>query len=340
MDPSLQVILWTIILLLLFLTGIVSGAETAITSCNQFKLKVKANEGNKTAKFITLLTSRFDYSITSVVVAYNIFTTIISTIATTIFIVYIPAEGLSNLVSTIVITVITYVLGDTLPKIVARNYPEKFLDFTIYIIWILNILFLPLSLLFYGVTILTKKIFKFKNDATLTTEDFSNFVDEIEDKGILNHNESDIIINAIDFNDTYIKEVYTPLENMYMLDIDLLTNEKLNKILQNTNYSRIPIYEKDKENIIGILNVKKYFNAFIDDRHVSIRSILTKPYIIKISDQIDDIFDGFKKTHTHIALIYDEKNILIGMVTMEDILEELVDGIAEANLEVKKEVNV
>ena len=288
---------WILILVLTILTAFFSGAETAIESCNQFKFKVKAGEGSRTAKLVIKIINKFDEQIISVLVGYNIVTTIISTVATIVFSAYLKAEWIVNLVSTIVITILIYIFGDN-------------------VFYIVNKLFYYLSL---GV----KKLFKIKKDVTLTEEDFSNFVDEVEEDGKLDEDETDIILNSLDFLETDVKQCFTPANKMEMIDIDNITNEMLNEKLLNSNFSRIPVYKKDKNNIVGILTVKKYFNEYMKDKHVSISSILSRPYFVDPNTKLDDLFEGFNKFHTHIAIVKN-KNIVVGMVTMDDLLEELV----------------
>ena len=132
--------------------------------------------------------------------------------------------------------------------------------------------------------------------------------------------------------DTNVKEVLTPKEKIFALDINGLTHEKLKEILINTNYSRIPICDREFDNIIGVLHIKSYFRAIKQRSNASIRKMLQKTYFISSNVMIDDLFNGFKKHHTHIAIVRDKNKHVIGMVTMEDVLEELVSDISEPTL--------
>ena len=133
----------------------------------------------------------------------------------------------------------------------------------------------------------------------------------------------------MDYLQTNVKDVLTPKPNIFALNIRDLTHDKLQQIILETNYSRIPVYDKVFDNVIGILNIKIYCEEFAKDPHVSIRSILQKPYFITTKIMIDDLFHGFRKHRTHIAMVRDNRNMIIGMVTMEDILEEIVSDISE-----------
>ena len=180
----------------------------------------------------------------------------------------------------------------------------------------------PIVLLFELIGKLIDKIFKSKSTADLTEEEFENAVEKVIHDGILEDEQNEIIQSALDFADTKVKEVFTPNSKMFALDIRNLTNEKLHNILLNTNYSRIPIYYSNFDHFIGVLHVKSYLSAYLADKNISIRSTLTRPYFVSQNILLDDLFNGFKKNHTHLALVRDNNKKVIGMVTMEDVLEE------------------
>lgn len=338
-DP-LSNLWWILIAFLTIVTAFFSGAETAIESCNQFKFKVIASEGNRIGKTVVKIINKFDESIISVLIGYNIVTTIISTLSTIIFLSYFNQdEVLANLISTISISILIYIFGDTLPKIVARKAPDTYMKLGAYFLMFFYYLFYPVIKFFYFISWCIKKIFKIKKDITLTEDDLSNYIEEVEEHGKLDEDESDIIQNSIDFLDTSVKECLTSFSKMEMINLENLSNEDLNKILLNSKYSRIPVYEKNKNNIIGILTVKKYFNAYMEDKHVNVYSILNKPYFVSSNTTLDDLFEGFNKFHTHIAIVKNQDKV-IGMVTMDDLLEELVgeNEINNVKVESKEEI--
>ena len=322
MDPW-QIV---VIVILLFVTAWFSGCETAISSCNQFKFRVLANDGNKTAKYATKIIDKFDNNVISVLIGYNISSTVMSTLATVMFVAFLPSE-LVNLVSTIVIAVLCYVFSDTLPKIIARAAPDTYLKISVYPMIFFYYLFWPLMQFFALISKGVKKLFKVKEDISFTEEDFSNTVDSFEDEGFLEEEESDVIQNALDFDDITVKECFTPIEKMTCINIDGLSNEDLNKILLESKFSRIPVYSEEINNIIGVLNVKQYFNEYMEDKHVSVPSILNDIYFITPNTMIDDLFEGFKKHRTHLAIVKQNEKVL-GMITMDDVLEELVGEIS------------
>jgi CBS domain containing-hemolysin-like protein len=182
----------------------------------------------------------------------------------------------------------------------------------------------PISIVFYGLNKLLSHIFKMKEEDKVTEEDLSNAVESIEEEGKLDADESEIIHSAIDFDSTFVNEVLTPRERIYGIDIASLTHEKLHEIILHSSYSRIPVYINNIDNIIGVLFVRSYLKKYLENPDISIQETLTPPYFVSPKVKLDDILEGFKKHSTHMAFVRDASKHLIGMVTMEDVLEELV----------------
>ena len=177
-----------------------------------------------------------------------------------------------------------------------------------------------------------EKLFKIKPEDTITEEEFSDVIEKASEEEMIDEDQAEIVQSTLDFLDTNVKQVLTPREKMFVLNLKDLTNDKLQEIISKTNFSRIPIYDKVFDNIVGVLVVKIYLEEYAKDKHVSIRSILQRPYFVSNSIMIDDLFKGFKKHHTHIAIVRNKNNKVVGMVTMEDILEEIVSDISEPNM--------
>jgi CBS domain containing-hemolysin-like protein len=236
-----------------------------------------------------------------------------------------------SLISSIIISLLIYILGDALPKTIARSIPDTISKAFVYPIYWLMLLLFPITWVFERLTKLIEKVFKVKDETQFDEEDFENVVEKVSDEGILEEEQSDIIQSALEFADTNVKEVLTPRNKIFALDIKNLDKEKLNKIILDTNYSRIPIYDGNIDNIIGVLRIKTYLSAYLRNPNVSLKKKLEKPYFVSSKIMIDDLFNGFKKHHTHIAFVRDNNKRIIGMVTMDDVLEELVSDISEPN---------
>ena len=343
-DPISRSIRWVVIALCILLHFFFSSSETALSCCNRFKIQLKADEGSVPAKLVIKISEKFDRALTTVLIGTNIAALIASTLSVELFTYYlgqvIEQEWIA-IISASIISLSIYVLGDALPKTIARAIPDT-ISLTnaipVYgILWFLTYI-IPVTLFFELIVKLIEKIFKIKKEADFTEEDFEGVVDKVTDEGVIEEEQSEIIQSALEFVDTNVKEVFTPKERMFALNIQDLDHEKLKKYLLTTKYSRIPVYDTSFNNIIGILHVKKYFKAISANPNVSIRKILQKPYFVYSSIMIDDLFNGFKKNHTHIAIVRNSNKSVVGMVTMEDVLEELVSGISEPATTKVKEV--
>ena len=330
---------WLIIGICVLFHFFFSASETALSCCNRFKMQVKADDGSKSAKLVIKVLDKFDRALTTVLIGSNIVAITASTVCTTLFLLnYFAGSGLADfavsLIASISISLMIYAIGDAFPKTIARAIPDTISTIVIYpiygFLWIFTYI-IPITLLFELLAKAIDKIFKVKKGTDLTEEDFENTIDKVTDEGVLEEEQAEIIQSALEFADTNVKEVLTPRDRIFALDINGLTHEKLKEILINTNYSRIPIYDGDFDNFIGVLHIKNYFRAIEERSNASIRKMLQKPYFISPNVMIDDLFNGFKKHHTHLALVRERNHKVIGMVTMEDVLEELVSDIAEPN---------
>lgn len=320
-----------IIVLLVILSAFFSSTETAFACINIFKIKIKADEGKKTAKLILKTHERFDKTLILALLGYNIDSIVISTISAILFFQIFNnmlSETVISLISTAIMTVIVYIFCDMVPKIIARAIPERVAANNVYILQFFYYLFYPLILVFSLFTKLVNKIFKVDEQPTLTEEDFTNIVDDIEEKGLMEDNESEIFYNSLEFTDTAVKEVLTKRNKMHVIDIKGLTREQINEDILSTSFSRIPVVYGSIDKVVGILHVKTYIKAYLKNPNVPILSILRKPYFVDTKIKMDEMIDGFKKHHTHIAIVKHDDKVL-GLITMEDVLEELVGKIAE-----------
>ena len=326
---------WVIISVCVLAHFFFSAGETALACANRFKMQVEADEGKKSARLVIDVVEKYDRALITVLIGSNIVAIVASAVSTILFYNMFATSGLMDetisLISSIIISLLIYIIGDALPKTIARSIPDTISKIFVYPIYWLMIILFPITFVFEKLTLLIEKIFRVKKDAEFDEEDFENVVEKVSDEGILEEEQSDIIQSALEFADTNVKEVLTPRNKIYALNIRELDKEKLHEIIIKTNYSRIPIYDGSIDNIIGILHIKAYLSAYLRNPNVSIRSKLQKPYFVSSNIMIDDLFNGFKKHHTHIAIVRDKKQQVIGMVTMDDVLEELVDGIREPN---------
>ena len=322
-----------IILAVLCLIGsaFFSATETAFACLNKYKFQVEAEDGKKASSFVVWFYEHFDTTLITVLIGNNAVAVGISSVATILFIqllhAYIDNTTIS-MISSIVVAILTFLFGDTLPKLIAKKVPNAIARFSVYPILVFCILFLPVTLIFRGLTFLVRKIFRSKPEPEVQTEDIAEEIERMEKYGDLEANESDILVNSLDFADTSVKEVLTPLRRMKMLDTDGLDTPTLLDFIKKCPYSRIPLYYKEQNHIVGVLVVKNYLAAYFRDPKVSYLPYVQKAYFVTPAIKIDDLLDGFREHHTQIALVRKEGKIL-GLVTAEDALEELVGKIDE-----------
>jgi putative hemolysin len=305
-------------------------AETAFSCLNKYRFEVKAEEGSRLAKQVLYVEAHFDTTLVTILIAINTLSVTLSVLSTTLFLLWLPAldNTLTSLIASVVLSLVLYLFGETLPKQIARKIPNKCAAFCVYPLTLFYFLLYPLSLVFRGVSFLAKKMVHVKESPELTEEDFTSIIETNEKNGLLEDNESDIIQASFSFSDITVEEVLTPKKDMLCLDMKGLSKEELAKEVCATKYSRIPMYYEDKNKIIGILIVKNYLSAYLANPNVKIQDYLERPYVVTPSITIDDMVDGFRNHHTQIALVYQDYKLL-GMVTMEDVLEELVGDIGE-----------
>ena len=332
MDPTS----WLYIALLVFfiaMCGFYSATETAFACLSKYKFKAKAEKGERSAKLIIALYEHFDNTLITVLIGNNVFAILISVFSTRLFLSLLSpylGESVISLIASISLSILVFVFGDTIPKFLGKAIPDKIVKLNLYPMLFFYALFFPLTQFFRLISFLSKKLVRVPDAPEITEEEFTSAIEESEEQGMLEENESDIIQATLDFDDTKVAEVLTPLNKMVMINLDGLNTEKLLDFLKKTDYSRIPVYYKTRSHIVGVLVVKNYLSAYFQDPRISYLSCLQKPVFVSPSVKIDDLVGIFRERHTQIAIVAKSEKVL-GMVTMEDVLEELVGEIDEVD---------
>lgn len=347
-------LVWIIIAVLLLISGLYSASENAYSNCNKYHYKTLANEGSFLAKLIVRLVDKFDNTLITVLVGNNIVQTLMSYLSAMLFyklsIAYGWGDGVEAILSTVVMAFLVYIVADTCPKILSKAIPNRMAVFLAIPVTITNYILYPVIFIFKCVLKLFYKIFKINDESLLSKEDLiqnaklainddelieDDDSNEEESEKLFEKDEEEILSNAFTFDTLKVKNVYTKKEYIVSLDITDLTIDSLNQKLIDIPYSRIPIYEDDKDNIIGVLVLKTYFEEYAKDNHLEIRSILEDIVKIDINSKIDDAFRTLNKEKVHLGMVYDKDN-LMGIISMEDILEELIEDIDETPSNSKK----
>lgn len=334
---GIQIIIMAV---LLVFSAYFSATETAFSSLNKTRIKTLAEKGNKKAKLVLKLSDNYDRLLSTVLIGNNIVNIALSSICTlffiNLFVSYQNGQNIGTAVATAVSTVVVLMFGEITPKSMAKEAPEKFAMMSAPLIRILMIILKPFSLFFGGIKLAMSKIFKSKDDRKMTQDELLTLVDEVEQEGGIDKQESELLRSAIEFTDREASDILTPRTGVEAVS-DTLSNEEIEKVFVESGYSRIPVYSGSIDSIIGIIHQKDFYN-YIKGTDKSITSIMKKPVFIPLSMKISDILKLLQKTKSHIAVVVDEYGGTMGIVTMEDILEELVGEIWDEHDEVVEDL--
>ena len=318
---------------LIILSAYFSATETAFTSVNRIKLKNMAGDGNMRAKKVLLLEEHYDTLLSTILVGNNIANIATTAIATVFFVDLYGRYGPT--ISTIVITVTVLIFGEISPKNLAKEYPEKFAMFSAPLISLLMTVFTPINWIFAQWKKLLRLIFKVNLDKGITEEEIKTLVEEAATEGNIMSEQEELIQNAIDFSDLEAWDVLTPRVDIKAIEIDD-TREDVGMLFKDTGFSRMPVYEDDLDNILGVLNQKDFHN-FISGTKKNIADYVKPVVFVAGSMKCADLLKKLQANKTQIAIVVDEYGGTEGLVTMEDIIEELVGEIYDEHDAVETE---
>ncbi len=326
MTETTEIIFIVVICICFLLSGFFSATETAFTAVNKVRLKAKAEDGDKGAKRVLKLADKYDRLLTTILIGNNIVNILASSLATLLFVFWIKDnEPLATTLSTVATTVIVLIFGEITPKTLAKEHSEGFARFASPFITALIYVFMPLNIVFAGWKWVLLKIFKHKEDNTITDDELKIMVEEAEQEGGINAQESDLIRSAIEFNDLEAKDILVPRVDLVAIDYKTPLDE-VDKIFMETRYSRLPVYKDTIDNIIGILHEKDFIKQRTDSNFRLEKA--AKPVVFVVSTtKISAVLQQLQKSKTHMAVVSGEFGDTVGIVTMEDILEELVGEI-------------
>ncbi len=323
LDSQLMIMI-VVMILLVGMSGFFSASETAYSSLNMIRLKTKAEDGDKAAKKIIGLAEKYDSLLSTILIGNNIVNIALASLGTVFFSSLLSAAS-GPTVSTIVITVVVLIFGEVTPKSMAKQMPERFAALSAPVLGILLFLFTPLNWILSGIRTVVAKPFKLKTEEGITDAELITMVEEAEDGGDLTAHESELIRNAIEFDDVEVEEILTPRVDVVAVE-DTCTMKVLEEVFIESNFSRIPVYHKSIDNIIGVIHEKDYFSAM--RRGVeNIQELIEPTFYTTGSVKIGTLLRTLRDSHHHLAVVVDEYGGTEGIVTMEDILEELVGEI-------------
>lgn len=320
MDSDSFLILIAIICVIL--SAYFSATETAFSSMNVIRLKALADDGNRRAALALQMVNAYDKLLSTILIGNNIVNILMASLATVLFVRHFGDAGAS--LSTLVTTVIVLIFGEISPKSLAKESPEAFAMFSAPILHVLQILLTPLNFLFVQWKKLLSKLFKSKRDDSITERELLTMVEEATHEGGIDEQESELIRSAIEFNDVEAIDIFTPRVDVVGVpeEADRAT---VARIFAASGHSRLPVYRETMDNIVGLVHQRDFY--LLPPEQDDIRSIVKPALFITKSMKIGDLLRMLQKNKSHMAVICDEFGGTMGIVTMEDILEELVGDI-------------
>lgn len=320
------------LILLVCCSAFFSATETAFSSVNKIRLKNMANDGDRKAKKALDLAEDYDKLLTTILIGNNLVNITATALATVLFTNLYQEYGAT--VSTLVMTPLVLIFGEVTPKSIAKETPEKFAMSVCGLMSILVVVLTPVNFLFTLWKNLISSIFHIENDEGMTQEELITIVEEAQKDGDLEEHESDLITAAIEFNDLEVNEILTPRVDVVAMDIEC-TMDELEEAFRTNSFSRFPIYEDTIDNVIGILHEKDFYYAYYNDAE-SVRGILKPIQYTSSHVKISELLRQLQSSKTHMAVVLDEYGGTAGIITMEDILEELVGEIYDEHDEVRE----
>ncbi len=320
----------TIMAICLIGSAYFSATETAFSCVNKTRLKALAEGGNKRAAMTLQLSERYDRLISTILIGNNIVNILLASLATLVFVELYDDIGAT--ISTVVTTVVVLIFGEITPKNIAKDMPERFAMFSVPLIQLLIWILLPFVYLFSLWKKLISKLFKSKDDTKTSQEELLMMVEEVEQEGSIDEDESNLLKNAIEFTERRAEDILTHRVDLAAVEIGD-DKKEISKLYSETKFSRLLVYEENIDNIIGVIHQKDFYEeGKITDK--PIREVMSAPLFIQQNERINDLMKKLQKSKSHMAVVLDEYGGTYGIVTLEDILEELVGEIWDEHDEV------
>ena len=315
-----------------------AGAETSLASVNRIRIMSRADNGSRSAKRVLYILDHFDAALTTILIGNNI--------------MHIGCASLSALVAarlnwssagatatSLVTTLLVFLLAEMIPKTIAKACNESFALFVAPSLRFLMRVFYPLNVVFTSLTNGVKKLFRVKeqDEPTVSEEELHDIIETLDEEDDIDEDTADLMQSALDFTETPVGEVYVPLKDIETVSLGMQPHEIV-KIIENTRHSRLPVKNREGE-IVGVVQIRKYLKEYLKrNGHVSLSRVMDKPYYVTVGTPIDEQLAGMSKAKTHIAIVRDNDGKNLGILTVEDILEELVGEIYDED-DVGGEVN-
>lgn len=329
-----ETLLIIIIIICLILSAYFSASETALSTFNKVKIKNLADKGNKKAKLVLNIADNYDTMLSTILIGNNIVNILSASLSTILFITWVGDKS-GPTVSTAVLTVVVLIFGEITPKTLAKQRPEAFAMFAAPFLKFLMVILFVFTFVFKKWQDFISKLIKNKEEDQVTEEEILTLVEEATEDGVLDEDESELIKSAIEFGDLEVIDIFTPRVDVKALPIDA-TYEEIDKAFTGNAFSRLPIYEEDIDHIVGIIYYKDFYQA--EEENFKLSDIIKQPMFVMKHKLVNELLKEFQTNKQHFAVVADEFGSVAGIVTMEDILEEIVGEIWDEYDEIHEDV--
>ncbi len=332
-DPENMTLSIILIVVLVLFSAFFSATETAFSSVNKTKLKLKAQDGNAAAKNALNLAENFDKLLSAILVGNNIVNITLSVLFNNIFESVFPTNpAASGAVSIAVSTVIVLIFGEITPKMIAKETSERLTMIVGYPIRVIMIILYPITILFSGIKFFLRKVLKSGEGEKITEEELLSMVEEAQEDGSLDVSERELISSAIEFDDAEVEDILVPRVNVIAVPLDT-PMDKVKALFLEHNFSRMPVYNGTIDSVIGMIHNIDFFGA-LEKGEKNIKNIITPVAVATEHMKISTLLKSMQKQKVHMAVVVDEYGGTMGIVTLEDILEELVGEIWDEHDEI------
>ena len=313
------------VLILLALAAFFAVSETAFASASQAKLKVSADRGDDRAERATDIMDNIESAITTLLICTNI---VHLTVATVVTVMVTRLWGLNFVsVSTIITTLVVFFVGEMLPKSIAKKDPEKYALKTAGFLQIMMKVFGPLASLLTWIGTKTASFINKEVEISVTEDELKDMFEDLADEGVLDEDQEDMMSSLIDFTDTRTGRILTPRKDVVGIDINMTDEEVFDRVSELT-HSRVVVYDEDIENVKGILRIREYLKQYLRTGQIpSVRDLMVEPYWVSSTTMLDELIEEMSQARQNIALVRGVNGKFLGLVSIEDILEELVGDI-------------
>ena len=328
-----DIIMGIVIAILVLLSAFFSATETAFSFVNKIRIQHSVDNGNKKAKNALYVIENFDNALTTILICNNIVNLSCSSIATVLCLHLFGDMG--SAIATGATTLLVLTFGEVIPKCLAKEHCDSFTLKTAGLLRVLMFILKPFVFVFLKLKSLALKIAGGSEDSPSVTEnELKYIVESIEEEGVLEESESEMVRSALDFDEKTAEEILTPRVDVTFINISD-SQEKIKDIIIENRYSRIPVYEETVDHIVGILHTRDKLESLADGKAPDLRDIMQTPYFVFRTQQLSKILNAFKRTKIHLAIVTDEYGGTLGIVTMEDLLEEIVGEIWDEDEEIE-----